>query len=57
VGCGRAGGGGGLLISETVVPGFEFFDHDFLGREELVRLLGEERSRELQWLVGSGFDS
>jgi len=39
------------------VPGFEFFDHDFLGREELVRLLGEERSRELQWLVGSGFDS
>ncbi|KAK1754679.1 RmlC-like cupin domain-containing protein [Echria macrotheca] len=42
----------GLLISETVVPGFEFFDHDFLVRESLVKLVGEERARELDWLVG-----
>lgn len=42
----------GLLISETVVPGFEFFDHDFLAREDLLRLVGEEKARDLEWLVG-----
>lgn len=41
----------GLLISETVVPGFEFCDHDFLKQEALVELVGEEQARELDWLL------
>lgn len=41
----------GLLISETVVPGFEYCDHDFLPRGGLGRLLGEERAEGLEWLV------
>ncbi|KAG4440042.1 hypothetical protein IFR05_004492 [Cadophora sp. M221] len=47
------GGSGsqGLLISETVVPGFEFVDHDFLAPEGLVELLGEEKAEELSWLL------
>ncbi|KAF2009385.1 hypothetical protein BU24DRAFT_428306 [Aaosphaeria arxii CBS 175.79] len=44
-----------LLITETVVPGFEYMDHDFLRREEYEGLLGgkgnEEVKRELEWLV------
>ncbi|TVY31436.1 Uncharacterized protein LSUB1_G008647, partial [Lachnellula subtilissima] len=31
---------GGLLISETVVPGFEYCDHDFLPEEGLQELVG-----------------
>lgn len=30
----------GLLITETVVPGFEYSDHEFLGRERLEGLVG-----------------
>ena len=42
----------GLLISETVVPGFEFRDHDFLTREGFEGLVGDEKIREeLGWLV------
>jgi predicted cupin superfamily sugar epimerase len=41
----------GLLISETVVPGFEFCDHDFLTKEGLRELVGEERAGELKWLL------
>ncbi|KAG8168368.1 hypothetical protein KVR01_001117 [Diaporthe batatas] len=41
----------GLLISETVVPGFEYCDHDFLPRDGLERLLGHERAKGLGWLV------
>ncbi|CBX99010.1 similar to DUF985 domain-containing protein [Plenodomus lingam JN3] len=40
-----------LLISETVVPGFEYADHDFLTMGRLEQLLGEEQVRELGWLV------
>lgn len=49
----------GLLISETVVPGFEYCDHDFLSRQHLVDLLGEEGEKELGWLLSplaSGLD-
>ncbi|KAI1778107.1 RmlC-like cupin domain-containing protein [Hypoxylon cercidicola] len=42
---------GGLLISETVVPGFEFCDHDFLNAEGLRTLVGAEKAEELAWLV------
>lgn len=41
----------GLLISETVVPGFEYCDHDFLARDGLRELLGPERAKGLEWLV------
>ena len=41
----------GLLISETVVPGFEFCDHDFLSPQGLNELLGNERAEELSWLL------
>ena len=42
---------GGLLISETVVPGFEFDDHEFLSKAKVRELLPEEHVRELDWLV------
>ncbi|KAI5821165.1 RmlC-like cupin domain-containing protein [Pyronema omphalodes] len=35
-----------LLISEVVVPGFEFKDHEFMSFEILKELLGEEKARE-----------
>ncbi|EKG11526.1 hypothetical protein MPH_11415 [Macrophomina phaseolina MS6] len=41
----------GCLISETVIPGFEYTDHDFLKPEELVELIGAERAAELDWLL------
>jgi predicted cupin superfamily sugar epimerase len=41
----------GLLISETVVPGFEFCDHDFLSGEGLEELVGGEKAAELKWLL------
>jgi len=41
----------GLLISETVIPGFEYFDHDFLVKQSLAELVGEEKAKELDWLV------
>jgi predicted cupin superfamily sugar epimerase len=41
----------GLLISETVVPGFEFCDHDFLSAKGLRDLVGHEKGRELDWLL------
>ena len=52
----KSDGGGsaseeGLLISETVVPGFEFSDHDFLDAEGLQRLVEEEKVEELVWLL------
>ncbi|KAL7896566.1 RmlC-like cupin domain-containing protein [Trichoderma sp. SZMC 28014] len=41
----------GLLISETVVPGFEYADHEFLSKERLVEVLPESKAKALQWLV------
>lgn len=41
----------GLLISETVVPGFEYVDHDFLAPEGLVELVGKEKAEDLSWLL------
>ncbi|KAF2825217.1 hypothetical protein CC86DRAFT_352519 [Ophiobolus disseminans] len=42
---------GRLLISETVVPGFEYSDHDFLTEGKFRDLVTEEQARELEWLV------
>ncbi|EEA28291.1 hypothetical protein TMatcc_003382 [Talaromyces marneffei ATCC 18224] len=41
----------GLLISETVVPGFEFADHDFMRSATLDELLNPEEVEELKWLL------
>jgi len=41
----------GCLISETVVPGFEFSDHDFLEAEALPKLVSKEQVEEMQWLI------
>ncbi|KAH8820867.1 RmlC-like cupin domain-containing protein [Xylogone sp. PMI_703] len=41
----------GLLISETVIPGFEFCDHDFLKAGALKGLVGDETGRKLEWLL------
>ncbi|KAL2435174.1 hypothetical protein ABEF95_014235 [Exophiala dermatitidis] len=42
---------GGLLITETVVPGFEYADHDFLTFEGMQELLVPEQVEELKWLL------
>lgn len=42
------------MIFKTVVPGFEFTDHDFLSRDKFQELLSDTESRELAWLLGHG---
>ena len=41
----------GCLISETVVPGFEFADHDFMRRERAEALLTQEQVQEMGWML------
>ena len=41
----------GCLISETVVPGFEFEDHDFMKRERAEALLTVEQVEEMGWML------
>lgn len=41
----------GLLISETVVPGFEFCDHDFLTESALQEIVTPDEFAELKWLL------
>lgn len=41
----------GLLISETVVPGFEYEDHDFMTRERLEALVTAEQVQEMEWML------
>ncbi|KAK5167022.1 uncharacterized protein LTR77_007751 [Saxophila tyrrhenica] len=50
------GGGSsdGLLISETVVPGFEFSDHDFMKRDRFEALVTPEQAKEMEWMVRKG---
>jgi predicted cupin superfamily sugar epimerase len=45
------GEGTGCLISETVVPGFEYEDHDFLKRERAECLLTREQLEEMGWML------
>ncbi|USP79439.1 uncharacterized protein yc1106_06713 [Curvularia clavata] len=40
-----------LLISETVIPGFEYSDHDFLTEEKFRKLVTKEQAEEMKWLV------
>ncbi|KAK0384990.1 hypothetical protein NLU13_7468 [Sarocladium strictum] len=41
----------GLLISETVVPGFDYADHEFLEESKLRRLVPDSQADALRWLV------
>jgi hypothetical protein len=41
----------GLLISETVVPWFEYCDHDFLSPRGLDELVGPAKAEGLKWLL------
>ncbi|CAD0100958.1 unnamed protein product [Aureobasidium mustum] len=41
----------GLLISETVVPGFEYSDHDFMRIERLEALVTKEQANEMRWML------
>jgi predicted cupin superfamily sugar epimerase len=41
----------GLLISETVVPGFEYSDHEFLSSGRSRIILAPETAARLEWLV------
>ncbi|KAK9467008.1 RmlC-like cupin domain-containing protein [Lipomyces arxii] len=43
---------GECLISEVVIPGFEYTDHNFMAnRTELVQLVGEKVAQEWDWLL------
>ena len=44
----------GCLISETVIPGFEYADHDFMTAEALKNLVKEEELKQLAWLLRKG---
>lgn len=41
----------GLLITEVAVPGWEPCDQNFLTREKLFELVGEEKAKGLEWLI------
>lgn len=41
----------GMLVAETVVPGFEFFDHEFLEPSGVEELVGKDWAEKLGWLV------
>ncbi|KAK4579912.1 hypothetical protein LTR86_000113 [Recurvomyces mirabilis] len=41
----------GLLISETVVPGFEYEDHDFMKAERMTALVTKEQAEEMWWML------
>ncbi|GKZ37166.1 hypothetical protein AbraIFM66950_008589 [Aspergillus brasiliensis] len=41
----------GLLITETVEPGFDAEDHDFLSLQEMKELLTSEQVEEMAWLL------
>lgn len=40
-----------LLISETVVPGFEYADHEFISHDRCSQILPDELAKELDWLL------
>ena len=42
---------GELTNEKTVVPGFEFEDHDFLTPEAFEEVVAEEDKDALRWLV------
>lgn len=43
-----------LIVGQTVIPGFEYSDHDFLTENVFKALVTEEQAQELKWLVRNG---
>lgn len=41
----------GLLFSETVVPGFEFADHDFMKPDRMDALVTAGQRRDFDWML------
>ena len=39
------------VVFQTVVPGFEFSDHNFMPPETLPDLLSDDQADELRWLL------
>jgi predicted cupin superfamily sugar epimerase len=39
------------ITIQTVIPGFEFSDHDFLTMDRFKQLVTEEQVKEMEWLV------
>ena len=39
------------IVFQTVVPGFEFSDHNFMPPETLPDLLSDQQAEELRWLL------
>jgi predicted cupin superfamily sugar epimerase len=42
---------GRILTCQTVVPGFDFEDHEFLSPQTMEKLLPEEQCRALSWMI------
>lgn len=42
-----------IVLLQTVVPGFEFSDHNFMSPETLRELLSDRQADELRWLLVS----
>jgi hypothetical protein len=38
-------------LNQTVVPGFEYADHDFMHARTLYELLHPDEIKELEWLL------
>jgi len=38
-------------VLQTVVPGFDFRDHDFLREDKFKKLVTPEQAEELSWLL------
>lgn len=43
-----------LTCLQTVIPGFEYSDHDFLTEEHFRELVTEEQAEQLKWLLRKG---
>jgi uncharacterized protein len=41
-------------VRQTVVPGFEYSDHDFLTMGHFKELVTDEQAKELAWMVRKG---
>ena len=42
---------------QTVIPGFEYADHDFMTQTKLKELVTPEQFEELRWLLRLGSTS
>lgn len=40
-----------MIVFKTVVPGFEYVDHNFMLKETLRELVTPLQAEELEWLV------